>query len=249
MPAIDLNADLGESFGAWKMGDDEAILEHVTSANVACGFHAGDPAGILRTCRIAAKHNVTIGAHPGYRDLAGFGRRFIDYDIAELEAETIYQVGALRALAAAAGTEVRYIKPHGALYNALAHHAGQAGAVVRAAVATELPLMVQAGSLAARLASEAGVITIAEGFADRGYRADGTLVPRSQAGAVLGRDDAIVQAIRIATTGTVVAEGGAEIAVAAESICLHGDTLGAVELAGEIRAALAASGVAVRARG
>lgn len=248
MHTIDLNADLGESFGSWRMGDDAAILAHVSSANVACGFHAGDPAGILRTCRLAAEHGVTIGAHPGYRDLAGFGRRFIDYDLAELEAETIYQVGAVRALAAAAGADVRYLKPHGALYNALAHHAGQAGAVVRAAAALELPLMVQAGSLAATLASEAGVETIAEAFADRGYRADGTLVPRSQAGAVLGRDDAIAQAIRIATTGTVIAVGGAEIAVAADSICLHGDSPGAVELAGEIRAALAAAGVAVRAR-
>lgn len=249
MPAIDLNADLGESFGSWQMGDEAAILAHVSSANIACGFHAGDPAGILRTCRLAAEHGVVIGAHPGYRDLAGFGRRFIDYDRAELEAEIIYQVGAVRALAAAAGAEVRYIKPHGALYNALAHHPGQAGAVVRAALATDLPLMVQAGSLAATLAREAGVATIAEAFADRGYRADGTLVPRSEAGAVLGRDEAIAQAIRIATTGTVIAVGGTEIAVAADSICLHGDSPGAVELAGAIRAALAAAGVAVRALG
>lgn len=248
MDAIDLNADLGESVGGRSLGDDEAILSHVSSANIACGFHAGDPAGILRTCRLAADRAVTIGAHPGYHDLAGFGRRFIEYDPTELEAEIIYQVGALRALAARAGTEVRYIKPHGALYNALAHHEGQAGAVVGAAAATELPLMVQAGSLAASLAQEAGIVTISEAFADRGYRADGTLVPRSMPGAVLGPEAAVAQAIRIATAGTVVTESGVEIAVAADSLCLHGDSPGAVMLAGAIRVALAAAGVTVRAR-
>lgn len=245
---IDLNADLGESFGGWTLSDDDAILAQVSSANIACGFHAGDPAGILRTCRAAAARGVTIGAHPGYRDLAGFGRRFIDYDLAELEAETIYQVGAVRALAASIGTAVRYIKPHGALYNAVAHHEGQASAVVRAAVVTGLPLMVQVGSLAERLARDAGVATIGEGFADRGYRADGTLVPRSEPGAMLGGDSAIAQAIRMATAGTVLAVDGTEIAVPADSICLHGDSPGAVVLAAKIRAALTAEGVAVRAR-
>ena len=248
MFAIDLNADLGESFGAWELGDDDAILAQISSANIAGGFHAGDPAGILRTCRDAAARQITIGAHPGYRDLAGFGRRFIDYDADVLEAETIYQVGAVRALAAAAGTEVRYIKPHGALYHAVAQHAAQAGAIVRAALVTGLPLMLQAGSPAVRIARDAGVRVITEGFADRGYRADGTLVPRSASGALLTRQQAIEQAIRIATTGRVIAVGGAEIAVPAESICLHGDTPGAVALAVDVRAALLRAGVEVRSR-
>lgn len=246
MPAIDLNADLGESFGSWHPGDDAAMLTHVSSANIACGFHAGDPAAILGTCRLAVVHAVTIGAHPGYRDLAGFGRRFIDYDPAELEAETIYQVGAVRALAAAAGAKVRYIKPHGALYNALAHHEAQALAIVRAAAATGLPLMVQASSRTMQLAAEAGVRAIGEGFVDRGYRPDGTLVPRSEPGALLDRDRAIEQALRIAQTGTVIAAGGVEIEVPAESICLHGDSPGAIALAAEIRAELARAGVTVR---
>ncbi|MHA3723141.1 LamB/YcsF family protein [Leucobacter sp. HY1910] len=247
MPAIDLNADLGEATGRDGIAADAAILAQVTSANVACGFHAGDPAGILRTCRIAAENRVSIGAHPGYRDAAGFGRRFIDYDPGVLEAETIYQVGAVRALAATVGAEVRYIKPHGALYNALAQHEAQALAVVRAAVATGLPLMVQASSRTVQLAADAGVRAIGEGFADRGYRPDGTLVPRSEPGALLGRDEAIAQALRIAQTGTVIAVGGVEIEVPAESICLHGDSPGAVLLAAEIRAELERAGVTVRA--
>lgn len=247
MSAIDLNADLGEVTDRDGIAADAAILAQVTSANVACGFHAGDPASMLRTCLIAAENSVTIGAHPGYRDAAGFGRRFIDYDSSVLEAETIYQVGAVRALAATVGAEVRYIKPHGALYNALAHHEAQALAIVRAAAATGLPLMVQAFSRTVQLAADAGVRAIGEGFADRGYRPDGTLVPRSEPGALLGRDEAIAQALRIAQTGTVIAVGGVEIEVPAESICLHGDSPGAVLLAAEIRAELERAGVTVRA--
>ena len=247
MPTIDLNADLGEATDLDGIAADAAILAQVTSANVACGFHAGDPASMLRTCRTAVENSVMIGAHPGYRDAAGFGRRFIDYDSSVLEAETIYQVGAVRALAATVGAEVRYIKPHGALYNALAQHEAQALAVVRAAAATGLPLMVQASSRTVQLAADAGVRAIGEGFADRGYRPDGTLVPRSEPAALLRRDEAIEQAIRIAQTGTVIAVGGVEIEVPAESICLHGDSPGAVLLAAEIRAELEQAGVTVRA--
>lgn len=248
MRAIDLNSDLGESFGRWALGDDAAILDCVTSANVACGFHAGDPQGILATCRAAAERGVAVGAHPGYRDLAGFGRRFIDVAPAELTAEIIYQVGAVQALARAAGTRVRYVKPHGALYNTIVRHEAQAGAVAGAVAAVDpvLPLVVLPGSVIERVAQDHGLTTIAEAFADRGYRADGTLVPRTESGAVLEGPDAVRQAVRIATDGVVTCADGTDLSVPAESICLHGDTPSAVRLAREIRAALTDAGVTVR---
>lgn len=240
MLRIDLNSDLGESFGNYTFGDDAAVLSSVSSANVACGFHAGDPRGIRETCRAAAAAGVTIGAHPGYRDLAGFGRRFIDYDAGELTDEVIYQVGALQALARSVGTAVRYVKPHGGLYHAIAHHRGQAEAVVRALrdLDAGVPLLVQPGSVVERVAREAGVPTFAEAFADRGYAPDGSLMQRGAPGAMLAPEAAIAQAVRIATTGRVVAVDGTEIAVRADSICLHGDRPAAVRLARDIRSAL-----------
>lgn len=247
MARIDLNSDLGESFGAWTIGDDAGVLERVTSANVACGFHAGDPVGILRTCGLASARGVVIGAHPGYRDLAGFGRRFIDCDPDDLCAEIVYQIGALQALAGAAGASVRYVKPHGALYHAIIAHEGQAGAVVRAVetIDPSLPIVVPPSSAIGRIARDRGIRTVVEAFADRCYRSDGTLVPRSDPRAVLTPDAAIAQAVGLATTGLAVSVDGIEVEVSPETICVHGDTPAAVRLAGGIRAELELAGVEI----
>ena len=233
---MDLNADLGEGFGIWRLGDDEALLSIVSSANVACGFHAGDPATMRRICAQAAERGVAVGAQVGYRDLPGFGRRRIDYDPAELRDDLIYQIGALDAFCRIAGTRVRYVKPHGALYNTAMVDEGQARAVVESIVDYDpsLPVLCLPGSVLARIAIEAGVRVVAEGYADRAYRPDGTLVPRREPGAVLSDVDAVVaQAMRLATAGTV------------ESICVHGDTPGAVEMAARVRDALVAAGLSV----
>jgi UPF0271 protein len=233
---MDLNADLGEGFGIWRLGDDEALLSIVSSANVACGFHAGDPATMRRICAQAAERGVAVGAQVGYRDLPGFGRRRIDYDPAELRDDLIYQIGALDAFCRIAGTRVRYVKPHGALYNTAMVDEGQARAVVESIVDYDpsLPVLCLPGSVLARIAIEAGVRVVAEGYADRAYRPEGTLVPRREPGAVLSDVDAVVaQAMRLATAGTV------------ESICVHGDTPGAVEMAARVRDALVAAGLSV----
>jgi UPF0271 protein len=243
---IDLNADLGESFGRWTLGDDEAMLDVVTSANVACGFHAGDPRGLLRVCEQAAERGVVVGAQVGYRDLAGFGRRFIDLDPADLLADVVYQVGALQGICAAAGTSVRYVKPHGALYNAVVRHHAQAGAVVEAVrrVDSSLPLLCLPGSVLLTLAEAAGIPTVAEAFADRAYTAAGTLVPRTQAGAVLHDPEAVAaRAVRLVASGQVDAADGAAVQIDAASLCVHGDSPGAVSMATAVRAGLEAAGV------
>jgi len=249
MPYIDLNADVGESFGNWTMGDDAAIFGSVSSANVACGFHAGDPSTIARTCREAVAAGVTIGAHVGYRDLAGFGRRFLDCSPTELADDVLYQLGALSALAGAAGATVKYIKPHGALYNTIVHHEGHAQAVVDAVKAHggELPLLLLPGSVALAKAEARGLRAVAEAFADRNYTPEGTLVSRREANAVL-HDPAQVSAnmVRLATEGTITAVDGSIIAMPSESICVHGDTAGAVAMAAAVRAALEAAGVQIR---
>ncbi|MDJ0338232.1 5-oxoprolinase subunit PxpA [Cryobacterium sp. PH31-O1] len=248
MPTIDLNSDVGESFGNWTVGDDAAIIASVTSVNVAGGFHAGDPTTIRATCAAAAAAGVTVGAHPGYRDLAGFGRRFIDMDAAELSNDVIYQIGAVQALARAAGTTVRYVKPHGALYNAIAHHPVQAQAVIDAvrAVDPTLALMVLPNSEIERRAQAGGLRTVAEAFADRAYNPDGSLVSRTLPGAVLHSVEAVTaQVVRLAVEGTVIAVDGSVIAMPAASICLHGDTPDAVRLAAAVRSALLAAGVSV----
>lgn len=246
---VDLNSDLGESYGAWRMGDDEAMLALVSSANVACGFHAGDPAGILATLRAAAARGVAVGAHVAYPDLAGFGRRHMDIASADLRAAVIYQVGALQGLAAAAGTRVRYVKPHGALYNTIAHDERQAQDVIAALLAVDasLPLVVLAGSPLAGWARQAGLRVVAEAFADRGYRADGSLVPRSQPGALL-HDPAVVAArmVRLVREGTIPTQDGGEVRLAADSICVHGDSPGAVAMARELRGRLEAAGIRIR---
>ncbi len=247
---IDLNADLGESFGVWTLGDDEAMLDVVTSANVACGFHAGDPATLRRTCAAAVDRGVTIGAQVGYRDLAGFGRRFLDVAPEDLFAEIVYQIGALDAIARVTGGRVAYVKPHGALYNAVVHHEGQAAAVVEAVADYDasLPILGLPGSAVLARAREAGVPVVAEAFADRGYTADARLVPRTQAGALLVDVDEVVErVVRLATEHRVRAVDGTDVVVEADSICLHGDTPGAVGMARAVRQALESAGVELAA--
>jgi UPF0271 protein len=247
---VDLNSDLGEGFGAWSLGDDAAMLDLVSSASVACGFHAGDPRTLLATCAAAVRRGVAIGAQPGYRDLAGFGRRFIDYEPADLVADVLYQIGALDGLARAAGGRVRYVKPHGALYNAIVHHEGQAAAVVEAVRRYDpgLPVLGLPGSAFLRLADAAGLATVAEAFADRGYHGDGTLVSRREPGALL-HDPAEVadRMVRLVTDGELVAVDGTVVAVRAGSICVHGDSPGAVAMAAAVRDALRAAGVGISA--
>ncbi len=247
---LDLNADLGEGFGAWRLGDDEALLEVVTSANVACGFHAGDPATMARVCTAAAARGVAIGAQVGYRDLAGFGRRRIDIAADDLYADVLYQLGALDAFARAAGTSVRYVKPHGALYNTAADDEHQAAAIARAVVAYDatLPLLGLPASELDRAAQAAGLPFVAEAFADRAYTAAGRLVSRTEPGAV-HQDPATVvgQAVALARDRRVRAIDGSEVAVEAASLCLHGDTPGAVDLARAVRTALSAAGIELAA--
>lgn len=251
-PLIDLNADLGEGFGRWTLTDDEALLSVVTSANVACGFHAGDPSIMRRVCELAAERGVRIGAQVAYRDLAGFGRRSMDVPAGELADEVAYQIGALEVFARAAGSRVSYVKPHGALYNRTVHDADQAGAVVagvRTAAGThDLPVLGLPGSLLLTAAEAAGLTAVPEAFADRAYTPAGTLVPRSEPGAVLHDPDAVVaRAVGMATEGAVTAADGSWVALEARSLCLHGDTPGAAQLALRVREALGAAGVRVEA--
>ncbi|MFI7606979.1 LamB/YcsF family protein [Micromonospora sp. NPDC049366] len=245
---MDLNADLGEGFGIWRLGDDEALLGLVTSANVACGFHGGDPTTMRRVCEEAARRGVAVGAQVGYRDLAGFGRRHIAYDFAELRDEVLYQLGALDAFCRLFRTRVRYLKPHGALYHAAAHDESQAAALVAAVneYDDQLPVLCSPGSTLAQLAVGAGLRVVAEGFADRGYLPNGMLVPRNAAGALVTDPEQVAErAVRMATDRTVVAVDGRVIPCPVESICLHGDTPGAVASAEMVRAALIDAGVAL----
>ena len=246
MSTVDLNSDLGEGFGQWTLGDDDALLDVVTSANVACGFHAGDAAIMRRVCERAVETGVAIGAQVGYRDLAGFGRRFIDVEPDALTQDVIYQVGALEAFARVAGSRVRYVKPHGALYNAIVHHEEQAAAVVRAIVDYDrtLPVMGLPGSAWLRLAEEAGLTVVHEAFADRAYTPDGTLVSRRLPGALLQDPAAIASRCVAMAEGRPVqdVEGGS-LTLTPQSICVHGDTPGAVEIARQVRAALTGAGV------
>ncbi|MEU9270332.1 5-oxoprolinase subunit PxpA [Streptomyces sp. NPDC048251] len=248
--AIDLNADLGEGFGRWELTDDERLLSVVSSANVACGFHAGDPVTMRRVCDLAAERGVTIGAQVSYRDLAGFGRRAMDVPPAELAAEVAYQIGALEVFARAAGARVAYVKPHGALYNRVVHDEEQAGAVVDGVllVGAALPVLGLPGSRLLERARGAGLPAVPEAFADRAYTEEGTLVPRGRAGAVVTDPDAVVErSVRLARLGQVISQAGSSIEVHARSLCLHGDTPGAVELARRVRRGLEESGVRVEA--
>lgn len=232
----------------WTLGDDDAMLDIVTSANVACGFHAGDPAGLLRVCRAAAERGVRIGAQVSYRDLAGFGRRFIDVDPDELTAEVIYQIGALSALATAGGTAVSYVKPHGALYNSIVTHEAQARAVAAAVHAVDpgLPVLGLAGSVFFDAAGELGLRTVAEAFADRAYLPDGRLVSRRERGAVLHDAEQIAERVlTMVTDGRVTAQDGSQVPITVESVCVHGDSPGAVQIAAAVRAALGSNGLAL----
>lgn len=250
MPSIDLNADLAEGFGVWELGDDDAMLEIVTSANLACGFHAGNPVSLARTCRTAGQRGVRIGAQVGYFDLAGFGRRKIDVAPAELAADVIYQIGALQALAGAAGSSLGYVKPHGALYNTIVTDREQARAVAEAVCAVDpgLPVLGLSGSVFFDEARRLGLRTVAEAFADRAYRPDGTLVPRGEPDAVLRDPDHIAARVEaMVTTGLVTAVDGSSIPVEVESVCVHGDSPQAVGIAAAVRNRLVSGGIRLAA--
>ena len=247
--SIDLNADLGEGFGRWQLTDDEALLSVVTSANVACGFHAGDPSTMRRVCALAAARGVRIGAQVSYRDLAGFGRRPMEVPPRELADEVAYQIGALRVFARAAGVDLAYVKPHGALYNRIVWDEAQADAVVDGILLSggELPVLGLPGSAVHRAAAAARLATVTEAFADRAYRPNGTLVPRTEPGAVVHDSEQVVaRSLMIVTEQSVLAATGDRVPVAADSLCLHGDTPGAVDLAMRVREALMAAGVNIR---
>lgn len=249
MASIDLNSDLGESYGAWSMGDDTAMLAVASSANIACGFHAGDPVGILKTVRSAAAQGVSVGAHVSYPDRVGFGRRDMDVTSAELVADVIYQIGALKGVAAAAGTTVGYVKPHGALYNRIAHDPRQGKDVIDAikAIDPSLVLMGLANAPILDLARKAGLAVVAEAFADRAYTPDGQLVSRREAGAVLHDPEVIAsRMLQLVREGTLAAIDGSTIRLEAQSICVHGDSPGAVTIAQELRRRFEAEGIVVK---
>lgn len=245
---IDLNCDCGESYGPWTRGDDDELLRVVTSANIACGFHAGDPLTIARTVARCRELGVAIGAHPGWQDLAGFGRRVMDCSPEETYALVLFQVGALHAFARAAGGRLVHVKPHGALYNQAAQQRQLADAVARAVFDAdpELILVGLANSELVTAAQRLGLHAAREVFLDRRYRADGSLTPRSQAGAVLtDESEAVAQAVGAVCDGTLVADDGTRFAVAADTLCLHADTPGAAHLATAVRRALEARGVTI----
>ncbi|MGH9067513.1 MAG: LamB/YcsF family protein [Acidimicrobiales bacterium] len=245
---IDLNSDLGEGFGVYRLGDDEEILSVVSSANVACGFHGGDPRVMARTVRTAVDRGVVLGAHVSYPDRVGFGRRYIDAEPEDLMWDVVYQIGALDGIARTAGSRVRYVKPHGALYNRIAKDEVQARAVVEGVAAYDkaLVLMTLPGSAVLAAAHAVGLPTVTECFADRAYTPDGRLVPRGQPGAVIDDEATVVaRATQMATDGTVTSIDGATVDVSARSICLHSDTPDAGVLAKGIRAGIEAAGVQI----
>jgi 5-oxoprolinase (ATP-hydrolysing) subunit A len=242
---VDLNADLGESYGAWRLGDDEALLEIVTSANIACGFHAGDPLTIRRACAKAVDRGVAIGAQVSYQDLAGFGRREMTVPPDELAAEVLYQLAALDGIARAEGGRVSYVKPHGALYNRAAWDPEQAAAIAAAVSSYDamLPVLCLPGSATATAAEQAGLPVVAEAFADRAYNDDATLVRRGLPGAVITDPQVVAARVaRLVSRGTLQSAGGQELRISARSVCIHGDTPGAVVLARAVRTALEQAG-------
>ena len=252
MPFIDLNADVGESFGRWSLGDDGELLRSITSANVACGFHAGDPGVMRETVRAARAAGVAVGAHPGFPDLVGFGRRDLAASPREVADFVLYQMGALAAIAAAEGVRLQHVKPHGALYNMAVRDRQLAEAIAAAVAAFDRTLILFGlpGSELLRAGAEAGLRTAGEGFADRGYAPDGTLVPRDRAGALVrNADEAAARAVRMARDGLVTSADGSDVTVGVATICVHGDTPGAPDLTRRIRAALESAGITVRAPG
>lgn len=249
---IDLNSDLGESFGAWRMGHDEALMPAITSANVACGFHAGDPGVMRETVQLARAHGVALGAHPGFPDLAGFGRREMRCSPREVEDLVVYQIGALAAVAAAQGVRLQHVKAHGALYNMACRDEALAEAIAKATALLDprLILFGLPGSALLAAGTRHGLRVAAEVFADRAYNPDGSLVSRNRAGSVLDDESLVVsRAARMARAGVVTAIDGSELALQADTICVHGDTPGAARLAMAIRQVLEAEGVRVMALG
>ena len=246
---MDLNADLGESFGRWTLGDDERLVPHLTSANLACGFHAGDFRVMEASVALCRRAGVAVGAQPGYPDLIGFGRRPMPFEPDEVESLVRYQVGALEAFCRANGLEMQHVKPHGALYNQAAADPALAAAIARATARFSRDLLLYglaSSEPMASAAADANVRFVPEAFADRRYLPDGSLQPRSEPGSLLtDAADAAAQAVAIATTGSVVAAGGPTVALRAETICCHGDTPGAVEIAAAVRRGLEQAGVAI----
>lgn len=246
---IDLNADVGESFGAYSVGDDRALLRSVTSANVAAGFHAGDPTVLRSTIRIARECGVAVGAHPSFPDLTGFGRREIKMPAQEVEDLVLYQIAAVGGVAHAEGLRLAHVKPHGALYNMAAKDRELAEAVARAVFAADPDLVLYAPPRSALIAAgrALGLRVVGEGFADRAYRADGSLVPRDQPGAVIASvEEVVTRAIQMATERTVVAIDGSILQLDVDTLCIHGDTAGAASMAAWIRAGLNAADIDVR---
>lgn len=248
MYKVDLNSDLGESFGAYTMGLDGQVIAHVSSANIACGYHAGDPLVMAETVAAAKAAGVAVGAHPGFPDLMGFGRRNMACSPKEIKAYIQYQMGALLAFAAAQGLKLQHCKPHGALYNMAAKDMDMAGAIAQAIAEVDknVILLGLAGSLLLEAGRQAGLRTASEVFADRAYQADGSLVPRSKPGSVIhDKDEAIARTVRMVIEGKVTAITGEEVSIDAHSICVHGDNPSAVEFVKNIRAELGARGVTV----
>ncbi|MGO9134446.1 MAG: LamB/YcsF family protein [Methylovirgula sp.] len=250
MQSIDLNCDCGESFGVYKMGDDAAMLGIVTSANVACGFHGGDPEVMAETFRIAKENGVAVGAHPGFPDLAGFGRRRIPYSTGEIERIVAYQIGAAQALAAYAGHKITHVKPHGALSNVAMEDRDVARAIAKAirAVDPDLAFLVVAKSALEQAGVAERLTVVSEIFADRGYTDRGLLLPRGQEGAVLHDADAVAERVlAMVSEGALIANSGQRIPVPIQSVCVHGDTPNAVAMVKAVRAKLEAAGVKVKA--
>ena len=250
MVSIDLNCDMGESFGAYTIGADEAVITNITSANVACGYHGGDPGVMRRTVRLAREAGVVVGAHPGFPDLVGFGRREMGMGAQDVEDMVLYQIGALAAIAKGEGVRLSHVKPHGALYNMAVTDKALAAAMARAVVAfdPELIFFALPGSELARAATGVGLQVALEGFADRAYEPDGSLTPRSRAGAVIHDVDAVVaRALRMVTDGVVIASDGSRLEMRVDTICTHGDTPGAQSLTRALRAGLERAGVTVAA--
>jgi 5-oxoprolinase (ATP-hydrolysing) subunit A len=246
--SVALTTDIGEGLGRWSLGDDDALLEIVTSANIACGFHAGDPGIMRHTCATAVQNGVSIGAQVSYRDLHGFGRRYIAIPGDELRDDLLYQMGALEVFARIAGGKVDFIRAHGALYNVAAKNSEHAQALVDATVEFDksLPLLCQVGTEAWRLGEEAGLRVVAEAFVDRAYTPEGLLQPRTEPHALLeDADEAAARAVHLATDGRITANDGSEIEVKAEALLVHCDTPGAVAIARRTRAALEEAGVSL----
>ena len=247
---VDLNADVGESFGAWSLGQDPALMSSITSASVACGFHAGDPGVMRATVALALEHGVAVGAHPGFPDLAGFGRRELQVSPRDVEDFVVYQIGALAGIAAAQGVRLQHVKPHGALFNMAVRDASLADAIARAVTMIDKSMILFGlpGSELVAAGTRAGLRTACEVFADRAYRSDGTLVPRQEEGAVIHDAAAVEQRVTaMVRDQAVLALDGTRVPLTVDTICVHGDTPGAAELAARIRASLEKAGVEVKA--